>query len=209
MVRSARRRGDGSPPRLWGIPWRNTPRAASLRFTPTPVGNTMAAFSSGDNMTVHPHACGEYHREYEGTSPALGSPPRLWGIPIAILFYCASHRFTPTPVGNTIKRRCDSAAMTVHPHACGEYIVNPMCAGAGVGSPPRLWGILLHFPRLSFCHRFTPTPVGNTVLSVKARASSTVHPHACGEYGGGGLKKIILIGSPPRLWGIRRHRHLP
>jgi len=49
--------------------------------------------------------------------------------------------------------------------------------------------------------RFTPTPVGKTDALEKQNASSTVHPHACGENACSLCMISARSGSPPRLWG--------
>ena len=51
------------------------------------------------------------------------------------------------------------------------------------GSPPRTWGIRRSWPR--------------------SGTSSTVHPHARGEYGSNEASGPNIRGSPPRTWGIR------
>ncbi len=113
----------------------------------------------------------------------VGSPPRVWGILDVI------------PPGST--------NYTVHPHACGEYTRIAGWLGDSSGSPPRVWGIRspLHHhqrpdgspPRVwgirspprrrTLSSRFTPTRVGNTLVTL--------------------LGVIIGYGSPPRVWGIR------
>jgi len=54
------------------------------RFTPTPVGNTLAKIVADSIQTVHPHACGEYEEISRISSLESGSPPRLWGIHIIL-----------------------------------------------------------------------------------------------------------------------------
>ena len=70
----------------------------------------------------------------------------------------------------------------VHPHACGEYLLN-------------------RSPR-SAQSRFTPTRVGNTMPARRLRCYCPVHPHACGEYGVALFGVLAPYGSPPRVWGI-------
>ena len=114
-------KSPGSPPRLWGIQKVNRLGKGELRFTPTPVGNTIVKKSPVQRSSVHPHACGEYvHRRTIAENQA-GSPPRLWGILWACAALCFRPRFTPTPVGNTPCTPLPCVALPVHPHACGEY----------------------------------------------------------------------------------------
>ena len=113
-------------------------------------------------VTVHPHACGEYVIRSGGIRVAVGSPPRVWGIPVAIDPIPHTHRFTPTRVGNTAAEKVPSKAL--------------------VGSPPRVWGIRDLVVQLVAVFGFTPTRVGNTEFSTPPKNPSPVHPHACGEY---------------------------
>ncbi len=172
--------------------------------------------------SVHPHACGEHGSDSPAARTGCGSPPRLWGMPAWAMRHSAHLRFTPTPVGNTHR----AAAID-----CFWY-----------GSPPRLWGMptsVIVSPAISVrftptpvgntCpsrrrraahRRFTPTPVGNTQTAPSARiAAGAVHPHACGECATRICLGASVLGSPPRLWGIRsrcslthaerRHRFTP
>ena len=114
-------RCHGSPPRLWGIRQFHERGALVVRFTPTPVGNTSSRPSASRHTSVHPHACGEYDRNYSDTEIDYGSPPRLWGIRQIDLARARARRFTPTPVGNTECALSSTTTPSVHPHACGEY----------------------------------------------------------------------------------------
>ncbi len=74
----------GSPPRLWGsleVTRGSHYRRQIERFTPTPVGNTIAIDSIKTQVTVHPHACGDHASVCWDGCGVCGSPPRLWGSP--------------------------------------------------------------------------------------------------------------------------------
>jgi len=72
--------------------------------------------------------------------------------------------------------------MTVHPHACGEYVGRSQQKRGGAGSPPRVWGIRATRRGAGRVTRFTPTRVANTDVVSVGFAPFSVHPHACGEY---------------------------
>ena len=114
-------------------------------------------------------------------------------------------RFTPTCVGKAWRRTRKRLAAPVHPHVCGEggrgrtgkrrdWRFTPTCVGkasartsdhdSSSGSPPRVWG-----------------RPGGRFYSV---ASSTVHPHVCGEGARPPVGARLPSGSPPRVWGRRR-----
>ncbi len=133
---------------------------------------------------------------------ATGSPPRLRGIPGNFPIKAVFMRFTPAPAGNTRSPHRSQAARSVHPRACGEYQTDVSGSKATCGSPPRLRGIRSGTCRLSFHHRFTPAPAGNTHPAADPEHRATVHPRACGEYATSPSRPIRKTGSPPRLRGI-------
>ena len=172
----------GSSPRVWGIrvAWRDVDDQA--RFIPTRVGNTRKSLLKFLHRAVHPHACGEYQRLHIDDFTAHGSSPRVWGIRADSLQYPRVWRFIPTRVGNTRFIPGGGSDLSVHPHACGEYVFYFGVVNKYPGSSPRVWGILVSIARRADRKRFIPTRVGNTRGSGCPLKSATVHPHACGEY---------------------------
>ena len=192
----------GSPPRSWGIPLGLGALLPRDRFTPTLVGNTYAPFSGPSGNSVHPHARGEYSMGIGEIIQGNGSPPRSWGIRHIPGNRFYARRFTPTLVGNTNGCQTRHIVPTVHPHARGEYLCTLHLCIKCIGSPPRSWGILnLRLYRI-WSLRFTPTLVGNTKSCYFFPLSSTVHPHARGEYRQSIFPQDFGPGSPPRSWGI-------
>ena len=86
---------------------------------------------------------------------------------------------------------------------CGEYSAKNLGAVARIGSPPRVWGILLPIPVLDIRLRITPTCVGNTPSRFARWPVVEDHPHVCGEYTACASATTRAIGSPPRVWGIQ------
>ena len=172
----------GSPPRVWGIRDLEAGGFISIRFTPTRVGNTCAHCARPLRLAVHPHACGEYLVAGGSGIARRGSPPRVWGILLAVRTDAQHRRFTPTRVGNTGVPTAPPLATPVHPHACGEYRQPFTLVARNLGSPPRVWGIPARTASEPKIVRFTPTRVGNTTKQIKREYRAAVHPHACGEY---------------------------
>ncbi len=175
----------------------------SIRFIPTPVGNTSRVQGIYCGATVHPHACGEHIIDWSRPCPSIGSSPRLWGTHDAYPESPNVRRFIPTPVGNTPPGCIPPEYRTVHPHACGEHWLRICARFCAIGSSPRLWGTLPLAFIVAAQPRFIPTPVGNTFPRINKYWLFPVHPHACGEH-------IICQefdgrnrGSSPRLWGTR------
>ena len=178
----------GSSPRLWGTPCPAPGEEKTVRFIPTPVGNTVFPCTPIDRWPVHPHACGEHERLSGENQEGGGSSPRLWGTLYLLHAAALPVRFIPTPVGNTIR-------VTTQPGSQAGSIPTPVgntlrahaskvAHLVASGSSPRLWGT----PALSVCctvdeSRFIPTPVGNTWCEELISFSrDPVHPHACGEH---------------------------
>ena len=153
--------------------------------------------------TVHPHACGEYNIVQAEGRFDRGSSPRVWGILQPVGSKSKIPRFIPTRVGNTLLCPRPSAMVSVHPHACGEYRMQALLHRSNFGSSPRVWGIRDLTRRRARCSRFIPTRVGNTTHTAGSARTTSVHPHACGEYCMLVLKTVRENGSSPRVWGIR------
>ena len=126
------------------------------------MGNTPLGAGDRRKHAVHPHACGEYLANWKALASPYGSSPRVWGILPHPSRGMRPWRFIPTRVGNTCIHQVGFWRLSVHPHACGEYIETP--------------GHECRHPR------FIPTRVGNTTSTANQAPFGAVHPHACGEY---------------------------
>ncbi len=198
--------GNGSSPRMWGTQYARGAGKKSCRFIPTHVGNTGFSRNLRENVSVHPHACGEHWRPASSTTRSAGSSPRMWGTPPATNDSAGCLRFIPTHVGNTYRARLCLRKSPVHPHACGEHPICEQCQRPGIGSSPRMWGTL----RASICRapgsRFIPTHVGNTLTGRVPSNACAVHPHACGEHLYAARRNSGGGGSSPRMWGTPRRQ---
>ena len=167
---------------MWGERQARTFLLKIQRSTPTRVGRTMTRWAKASRSTVHPHACGENDQAALGRLVDGGPPPRVWGEPTDSGSAVDGRRSTPTRVGRTLHRHIRNtprrstptrvgrtstllsaiAALSVHPHACGENPRFTHRLGLSAGPPPRVWGELqVHF-LLTRVHRSTPTRVGRT-----------------------------------------------
>ncbi len=138
---AAHRQHRGSPPRPWGMLGSGCFLHRPQRFTPTPVGNARTTTAALLALTVHPHARGECTSTSKIATETGGSPPRPWGMHHALALAVDLVRFTPTPVGNAMKRSRPSSVFAVHPHARGECKTRNYVVLAVIGSPPRPWGM--------------------------------------------------------------------
>ena len=128
----------------------------------------------------------------------------MWGIHSTMTLPPQCSRITPTYVGNTQEHPEGKKIDWDHPHVCGEYIIQQLNPPAGKGSPPRMWGIHKNTRKGRKSTGITPTYVGNTSSSSLIRQQGKDHPHVCGEYFGSNKPQFIVLGSPPRMWGIQQ-----
>ena len=70
---------SGSSPRVWGTSTALTETSAGYRFIPTCVGNMIVYRVIVNQITVHPHVCGEHPVRSSFDSSLIGSSPRVWG----------------------------------------------------------------------------------------------------------------------------------
>ena len=108
---------------MWGIHPELNPARSIDGITPTRVGNTSFTYSTCATNWDHPHPCGEYPICTATLRQREGSPPPVWGIPLAVIWTGQSGRITPTRVGNTNITIKATGNVRDHPHPCGEYPV--------------------------------------------------------------------------------------
>ena len=113
---------------------------------------------------------------------------------------------TPAHAGNTTYSFYPGLFLRDHPRACGEYNTEAISAIFGIGSPPRMRGILMNMAVVVQRVGITPAHAGNTVSAVWIHGKIRDHPRACGEYIGKRIAVNLQQGSPPRMRGIRTIR---
>ena len=165
------------------------------------MGNTRESNVTVNDVTVHPHGCGEHQSIKPVRIIPVGSSPRVWGTRFIFLCYCVDYRFIPTGVGNTSQLIAIKGLISVHPHGCGEHHRQPVTRSRFRGSSPRVWGTLLKVASMLSSSRFIPTGVGNTKLMKAPLTEHAVHPHGCGEHIIKEKSLLLYIGSSPRVWG--------
>ncbi len=134
--------GCGSSPRVWGTLKFMYANISNRRFIPTGVGNATLHINRLYLLPVHPHGCGERNTVPEVGITLGGSSPRVWGTRCLHGQVIVSTWFIPTGVGNAILALAVLAALSVHPHGCGERGTVPPPTTGVTGSSPRVWGTL-------------------------------------------------------------------
>ncbi len=141
----------------------------------------------------------------------------MWGTGFFCCLEPKNERFIPTHVGNSPSGINTFKSISVHPHACGEQLCNPIPSLGQCGSSPRMWGTVKIPEEMFESKRFIPTHVGNRRLGLLQIYQEPVHPHACGEQSRPKKPNCTIRGSSPRMWGTgasrirqwQRHRFIP
>ena len=110
---------------------------------------------------------------------------------------------TPACAGNTVADFLFCRFQWDHPRVCGEYMRGLVLKTSGEGSPPRVRGILDVGLDAQVIVGITPACAGNTLMLSCVDGLGRDHPRVCGEYLRPYVKLLILMGSPPRVRGIR------
>ncbi len=103
--------------------------------------------------------------------------------------------------GKVIALEREIILFSVQPHACGEKWFGIGDLESPFGSTPRMWGKAENNFRAINSPRFNPTHVGKRKEEPQSGGLFSVQPHACGEKWGIGRRRIVSLGSTPRMWG--------
>jgi len=171
----------GSSPRLRGTLQDALALGVADRFIPAPAGNATLLHIPGQQLAVHPRACGERGAVLIVEAEAVGSSPRLRGTRFRGVGSHAVSRFIPAPAGNARSIRPIVLPATVHPRACGERSWIRNMTSQRCGSSPRLRGTRACADPQAFGSRFIPAPAGNALGVPRTIGVRAVHPRACGE----------------------------
>ncbi len=173
----------GTPPRVWGQLLIRLNWNPLLRNTPTCVGTTHSGASFIKNAPEHPHVCGDNSHLLANVLNGPGTPPRVWGQRGRSQCRTPGQRNTPTCVGTTSRSGRRAGIETEHPHVCGDNVRGTTKSNSMA--------------------RNTPTCVGTTLGGLNYGNRLKEHPHVCGDNGIFFAFKLIVEGTPPRVWGQR------
>ena len=172
----------GSPPRMWVVLDVYDSSSRGIRITPTYVGSTLMYLYSLMKIQDHPHVCGQYISYYTPAYTLVGSPPRMWVVLHLEKYLVLEHGITPTYVGSTVIATSKGNQLRDHPHVCGQYLRQALRSSQRLGSPPRMWVVHQVQHQHPYLLWITPTYVGSTDKSLRAKVFSEDHPHVCGQY---------------------------
>ncbi len=106
---------------------------------------------------------------------------------------CAGTTGTPSPA---------KTATTDHPRVCGDYRNCAKQCKPGIGSPPRVRGLLRLLPDRRRPDRITPACAGTTTAERRSPNEAQDHPRVCGDYLCAMASSARQAGSPPRVRGL-------
>lgn len=121
---------------------------------------------------------------------------------------------------NTIITSITTFSIQEHPHVCGEYRLKRHPRHLKGVTSPRMWGIptVEHLAPVSIRNiptcggesgyasiishpRNIPTYVRNTERIIVNFYFKQEHPNVCGEYGQRTIRRVLMCGTSPRVWG--------
>ena len=148
--------------------------------------------------------CGEQRKGEHGSGGADGSSPRVRGTESYPDIPPRKTRFIPACAGNRNAEIDITGYRPVHPRECGEQSDSSHLTICTFGSSPRVRGTeQLDIIGLDN-YRFIPACAGNRRGPLRCNIMTTVHPRVCGEQDRAGFRRILAIGSSPRVRGTGR-----
>ena len=173
------------------------------RIIPARAGFTGRASSSRSGMPDHPRACGVYPRECQWGRWRPGSSPRVRGLLGGRHQADLGCRIIPARAGFTRVSASGAAGGPDHPRACGVYAGAPDCVLPPQGSSPRVRGLPERLSVVVLLPRIIPARAGFTRGSRSTLACPADHPRACGVYAWDAKVPGDILGSSPRVRGLR------
>ena len=152
----------GSSPRMRGTRVGRPPLVQWDGIIPAYAGNTGSGSCSGRGSWDHPRVCGEHPKSTEGSTPVVGSSPRMRGTHVVEQDFKRVAGIIPAYAGNTSSTARRPPARRDHPRVCGEHVKLDSGILTSTGSSPRMRGTL----RQVGCHQrqrgIIPAYAGNT-----------------------------------------------
>ena len=192
---------EGSPPRVRGKAAGTAARNARFRITPACAGKSgcpdLAHWAERD----HPRVCGEKNGGRSGAFPAWGSPPRVRGKVVLLLYVRFFERITPACAGKSLERSMPITVAKDHPRVCGEKGPSSYTSCCPSGSPPRVRGKEDIGAELRKKGGITPACAGKSPAHAGKSSRPRDHPRVCGEKSHRPFSSPFSLGSPPRVRG--------
>ena len=132
-----------------------------------------------------------------------GSSPRMRGTPVHVLFGVHDRGIIPAYAGNTGFAETVQMSLGDHPRVCGEHALLRCVLLNATGSSPRMRGTRCTQQQILLCHGIIPAYAGNTLSLMGVDCRLRDHPRVCGEHGRADYRRLLLLGSSPRMRGTQ------
>ncbi len=193
----------GSPPRVRGLRSSRETVKSSQGITPACAGTTRFVSFPHRQGQDHPRVCGDYYTVLTVRLARPGSPPRVRGLLLSILWRRGRGRITPACAGTTWRRGRAFFDGEDHPRVCGDYQTHQILQNIAKGSPPRVRGLRNVGLRFTCLTGITPACAGTTAEPLKKPNTPKDHPRVCGDYLAQSMVELLVLGSPPRVRGLQ------
>ena len=200
-MRSSKKDGVGSPPRVRGKVSQRVSLLLDDRITPACAGKRDTRLSGQRVRRDHPRVCGEKISAVVTVCGLLGSPPRVRGKANISQQKSGRFRITPACAGKSISYFSLLFKIQDHPRVCGEKDAGDDRHRAFPGSPPRVRGKGELKRKLPLRTGITPACAGKSSCGSFTRKCGTDHPRVCGEKYSTTYAFFSAPGSPPRVRG--------
>ena len=180
---------------------RSRKKSRRTRITPAYAGKSHAVSSTSPMKWDHPRVCGEKWPAVTGSQSFLGSPPRMRGKVVRIVWSRLNLGITPAYAGKRKNLNARTGQKKDHPRVCGEKYFSPFSSPHHLGSPPRMRG-KEHIAEPTFQHPgITPAYAGKSWRAGTDLWHRRDHPRVCGEKFTFFVFCPYVLGSPPRMRG--------
>ena len=107
----------------------------------------------------------------------------------------------PAYAGNTVLLFYGVSLFWDHPRVCGEHRALSSSVRISPGSSPRMRGTLHQAGETDRRSGIIPAYAGNTLSHACRRLHHRDHPRVCGEHRSFVLRRVVVLGSSPRMRG--------
>ena len=132
-------------------------------ITPADAGKTDLKDRYPKQPGDHPRGCGENPMLWGLSAYCPGSPPRMRGKLLPLVFFGSTFRITPADAGKTLVGRSQGIQSEDHPRGCGENAYPSSYTPVRHGSPPRMRGKLCYHALHQRDIGITPADAGKTL----------------------------------------------
>ena len=197
------RSGEGSSPRVRGMPRSSGRPVTASGIIPACAGNAFGFTRGKLGTTDHPRVCGECADVNERIKLGPGSSPRVRGMHGPVQCRGGRAGIIPACAGNACPPSLTATGSPDHPRVCGECVGVSARIARGYGSSPRVRGMRVPRPGEVVRPGIIPACAGNALAATLRGVDGGDHPRVCGECSIQRARSSPGRGSSPRVRGMR------